>query len=74
MRNWRPLDTAPKDGTRVLLYLPKPLGKTHIVIGHWQTRNDEAPRWSLELDSAHQEMPPEPSHWMPLPSPIRLVR
>ena len=55
---WQPIDTAPKDGTRVLLWLVP----TAIAMpfgwrgGRWM--GDDYP-----LNMA------EPSHWMPMPEP-----
>jgi hypothetical protein len=55
---WQPIETAPKDGTRVLTYAPKRTWATqHIAINHfkqgvWQHCNSECP----------------PTHWQPLPA------
>jgi hypothetical protein len=56
---WRPIESAPRDGTRVLLvgrWITLP-GHSGIVIGHWAER-----WWSGGV-------PIEPSHYMPLPKP-----
>ncbi len=69
---WRPIDTAPKDGTRVLLYatlfgaslgghdLEKDYGQW-VIIAAW---DDQYGMW---LDGS--QCTPVPTHWMPLPSP-----
>lgn len=52
---WQPIDTAPKDGTRLLIYDTDAFKR--ITIGHWSDDwidEDNADVWS-------------PTHWMPLP-------
>lgn len=64
MSDWQPIETAPRDGTLVLLYSIKPsrknrpqmqVGYCHIGLGGdvWVTGG-----W-----------PVRPTHWMPLPDP-----
>jgi hypothetical protein len=62
---WQPIETAPKDGTRVLVYV-EPFGSligsnTFNLFG--RTSGD---RWYCDgvwLDGS------VPTHWMPLPEP-----
>jgi hypothetical protein len=61
MSNWQPIETAPKDGTRVVLYLPEFAEEYRIAFwarswGEWQTIPG--------LYSCRSA-----SHWMPLPPP-----
>lgn len=65
---WQPIETAPKDGTKVLLFFPGPFNDTlenGIVTGQW-TGNTES--WWLSSiwasSSAHQD----PTYWASLPS------
>lgn len=66
MSAWRPIETAPKDGTRVLVWA---LGDVFLAsfgydIGDgsaWQPEYAEVPMFD-DPDSA-------PTHWMPLPEP-----
>jgi hypothetical protein len=53
---WHPIETAPKDGTMVLLWASR-----HCV-GNYR-RIFCAPEWVSEEGS-----PVEPTHWMPLPN------
>ena len=54
---WQPIETAPKDGTEVLLTD----GKTYKRVGNWARRME---CWSVDV------LPPVkmPTHWMPLPT------
>lgn len=72
MKTWQPIDTAPKDGTRILLYDQT---RDVVVSGCWHcepefnTHDGYEPAWSWwvsddevilwDCDSA-------PSHWMQL--------
>lgn len=58
---WRPIETAPRDGTRVLLLHVRV--ECEVMLGYWDEQND-----GWETDS---EWWPDAdfSHWMPLPNP-----
>lgn len=58
MSDWQPIETAPKDGTRLLLATPT--GK--LADGMWSSRYGV---WSWPYVMT------EPTHWMPAP-PIPL--
>lgn len=62
--NWQPIDTAPKDGTRVLILCP---GKRIAVVawlGGWYIA---APAAGMEDFPAEVHWPEDmPTHWMPL--------
>lgn len=69
MSEWQPIETAPKDGTRVLL------GRAEWVeIGRWLA-NSRAYRgaplgtWMDDADNGGPEGHDWPTHWMPLPPP-----
>ncbi|WP_367079153.1 DUF551 domain-containing protein [Luteitalea sp.] len=71
---WQPIETAPKDGTPVLVYFPE--------IGVWEVR------WSTDVfddgfwcvsDNKFEDRPlrgwiENPTHWMPLPAPPAVPR
>lgn len=57
---WQPIETAPRTGIAVLLWQPWKSGRDCSVIGHY------ANGWA---DRDNEGMQPEPTHWMPLPSP-----
>lgn len=61
MSNWQPIDTAPKDGTPVLLW----------VGGLWTTGRWSGWNWEvLETGIGYESDPvlaDDPTHWQPLP-------
>jgi hypothetical protein len=71
---WRPIETAPRDGTAILLYNAKRggswIGRWHpVAVSGYRFEN---PWGSLMLN--HEYLPnrngnARPSHWMPLPQP-----
>lgn len=70
--DWQPIETVPKDGTRVLLHLPS----GYVVLGEWQEnrhyRNGklvhESAEWNWGASVVWLFDAPEPTHWMPLPA------
>ena len=54
---WQPIETAPMDGTHLLLLTPK----GRIADGFWSLKYNV---WSWIYDLV------EPTHWMPLPDPL----
>lgn len=59
---WMPIETAPRDGTPVLLGFP---GHFHAMHGHC-----EDGFWGqLDSDFGFEHMPTQPTHWMHLPAP-----
>jgi hypothetical protein len=57
LRDWQPIETAPKDGTHVLAW--------------WREEGDppEVVRWSAGWVDDYGTRYIEPTHWQPLPSP-----
>lgn len=69
MSEWQPIETAPKDGTEVLLFfvsdVPWQASSKGICIGFWG--DDGSNAWyAFESDSNALG---NPTHWMPLPPP-----
>jgi hypothetical protein len=64
--NWRPIASAPRDGTRILSFGPaiEPDDETHAVI-FWSTHKK---CWILADDSEYPEWIGV-THWMPLTEP-----
>lgn len=61
---WRPIETAPKDGTWILLY-PRD-GNGVICTGSWATWRDGDSGWAA---GGGWFEPDDVSHWVPLPDP-----
>lgn len=55
---WRPIDTAPRDGTRVLLYVPD---------WHFASKYQEG-FWSGSYWESFDGTSCAPTHWLPLPA------
>jgi hypothetical protein len=68
---WQPIETAPKDGTRVMLYRPG----QDPVFGRWNSdrfASKPKPFWDHDLIRLHGMLDARknpPTHWQPLPDP-----
>lgn len=64
MSEWQPIETAPKDGTWVLLY------HQYARISDWYW---DGQKWHNDvLDWGDDEPSLAPTHWQPLPDPPSL--
>ena len=64
---WKPIESAPKDGTKVLVYRPIFVDRYITEIGiDWWDKWDGAPEgcWMKSRVDV------QPTHWMPLPKPM----
>jgi phage FluMu protein Com len=63
---WQPIETAPKDGTEVLLcdarFEDAAVGAAMFIAGAW--------RCYYPHDGGIESVWPSPTHWMPLPAPV----
>jgi hypothetical protein len=74
---WEPIETAPKDGSEILVFwmadfshVGGPLTPTCQVVA-WMGKGEEA-CWVDPLGGSEEGLRPisgEPTHWMPLPDP-----
>ena len=67
MTEWQPIETAPRDGTDIIVYRPNAKPNVHIPqvgIDYWSKRLGNV--WALSNDRQ------QPTYWMPLPKPPRL--
>lgn len=63
MSKWRPIETAPKDGTEIVVYAPYDgVVSSSYKHGCWQKL--------MTVSGARHEN--APTHWMPLPEPPTL--
>lgn len=58
---WQPIETAPKDGTRILVWSQEYGGRGPLVL-FWMDEHWREPANLLSL-----RVPP--THWMPIPPP-----
>lgn len=72
---WQPIETAPKDGTPVLLWWRDERDVEWWACGSWRQFGDGSRGWCGESFHASEEkswtrlLGQHPTHWMPLPSP-----
>ena len=59
---WRPIETAPKDGTRMLVY--RPSGRYNLTLVGVDLRDNhyDGTWW-------HSRQDEQPTHWQPMPQP-----
>lgn len=65
---WLPIETAPKDGTEVLLFCPDDQPQI-VSCKYWL---GYSPGWMFTDDTLAniaEEGPENPTHWQPLPEP-----
>jgi len=65
MSKWKPIDTAPKDGSEMLLY-PAIRRKDTCCEGAWL--NTEVGACWVDLSVGHHNGFWKPTNWMPLPA------
>ena len=61
---WRPIESAPKDGTAILVFCPH--ASPYQIVASFHTKE---PKWSGWLEDYEGEQIWPPTHWMPLPAP-----
>lgn len=66
---WQPIETAPRDGTRVLVWVPK--YAEHFVAALMTCPDDGDQQWIVARfhEPKISVIAPSPTHWMPLPEP-----
>ena len=78
--DWQPIETAPKDGTRLLLWVERLHSDGEPVFGSWRVDSgfsgNEEPLWLDEsyddFSCGYASCPLKPTHWLPVmdgPSP-----
>lgn len=84
MCEWQPIETAPLDGTPLLLFCPgmnswnRLEAMPDIVVGAWTYSHSEAQAWYSDYGDVDyyesagayfMHVGLHPTHWMPLPQP-----
>jgi len=80
MSNWNDIETAPRDGTWILLFFPH----ADLVIrgcwefqgeADWESGIEDWQDWCTDNDVVLQEDPSyAPTHWMPLIEPPKIEK
>lgn len=68
MSQWEPIETAPKDGTLILVFYPELHGHDRYSLRYWSAGDwgNTREAWS---DQWRQIKPVQPTYWKPLPEP-----
>lgn len=66
---WQPIETAPKDGTWVLIAGPSGYSTTPLraEVGRYYPQFRPLNPWQTHADDAFTDGGPGPTHWIPLP-------
>jgi len=73
MTEWQPIESAPKDGTEILLYRPSDCDWARVVVGLWEDDRyavKPKPYWrhgKQHFTGIREARVYQPTHWMPLP-------
>lgn len=65
---WHPIDTAPKDGTRIIVYRHRTYGNPKTVGEDYWFKGNNGWCWAKSNSGS------QPTHWMPLPAPPHTPR
>lgn len=65
MGDWQPIETAPKDGTRILAFSAKAPGGPRIDLTWWRNVKENGYVGWGEFNETYWPA----THWMPLPVP-----
>ena len=65
---WQPIETAPKDGTRIIIYVAGQINDEPTQIAQWAEWSDETPfLWVTDQGEGFFSF----NGWMPLPEPSK---
>ena len=70
--NWQPIETAPKDGTRIIIFEDGcvRISRWYVHYMNGAPNPHRAPEWKQDVMYGHDYYGPiKPTHWMPLPKP-----
>jgi hypothetical protein len=73
MSEWQPIETAPKDGTVIRLYIP---GHPELegMQGRWDRFENEWQAYPLFGTLGRAKDVPDPIYWMPLYEPLSSLK
>lgn len=68
MSEWQPIETAPKDGTSILVWR-----RNQVLVAHWDIdkyAKTPRPYWgAFDVWNKTSNRLTPPTHWMPMPRP-----
>jgi len=70
MSDWLPIESAPKDGTRLMISSARE--GALVCVGYWVKPEDRGRDYCQDEDWWHVQFAiggMKPTHWMPLPNP-----
>ncbi len=67
MTDWQPIETAPRDGTKIIAWRPAVGVADTMYYAEYEGLTGGAWHWADDGDAPHVER--QPTHWMPLPPP-----
>lgn len=77
MSEWKPIETAPKDGARILLYFPVFGNSACKEFGYWEIQKhhkNPKPYWTGDRERIFGVLwyrNQQPTHWMILEDPTK---
>lgn len=72
---WQPIETAPKDGSRILLFIPRQSSRFYPgwggypLIGQWQNNEESTDGYWAYSVNERKPLKRQPTLWMPLAAP-----
>lgn len=80
MTTWQPIETAPRDGTKILVCRRFPFDCWHYDVAKWAIKREHISGWAKKVgeyseryDENWEWFEIRPTHWMPLPEPPTLT-
>lgn len=71
MSEWQPIETAPRDGTQILVCFVPDMGRAIMVVEYDPDREGEGYPWVAAESAAYHKN--AVTHWQPLPAPPTLA-
>lgn len=66
---WRPIETAPKDGTQIMVWRRSSFGSGYFRLDRWTRDWREHEDWEGNREGQGEGSMYPPTHWTPLPTP-----
>lgn len=73
MSEWQPIETAPRDGTRILVAYKSYANRETTIETAFFDKDDGGGQWIGYFSNCLYALTNELTHWMPLPEPPPLA-